>query len=315
MKSVCIVVLNYNGISHLEYLIPSLEVALKFYQGECSLLILDNSRTKDDEIWLNANYPHIKVISAPKNDYLFSYNWLLPQLSEEIIILLNNDLKVSENFIEPLVRHFNYDDVFAVSATSLDWEGKHFTCGPSLLSRQYTLYRWGYDCDRQELSHTLFTSGGFSAVDRAKFIEIGGFNDLFYPAYCEDLDLGFRAWRKGWRCIFEPNSKVYHRSQGSWGKEKYRYVEQINLRAELLFVWSSLPPIGFFLQRFLMMLWIFYLNTSSGKWWCIVVWYRTWIEWLSKTNQYKWMKITNEELQCLERKLLTSVSNPNKDAL
>lgn len=307
MKSVCIAILNYNGIQYLKYLLPSVESAAKIYQGSCRIIVLDNSPSDIDKSWIELYYPNIEVVSAPKNDYLFSYNWLLPQLSEEIVILLNNDLKVSDSFIEPLIRHFNYEDVFAVSATSLDWIGGKFTCGPSLLSRQYTLYRWGYDCNRQEISHTLFASGGFSAVDRTKFIEIGGFNDLFHPAYCEDLDLGFRAWRRGWRCIFDPNSKVYHHNQGSWGQENSRSVEQINLRAELLFVWSSLPPIGFSLQRFLMMLWVFYLNARSGKWWCITVWYRTWIEWLSKKNKYKSMKASYEELQFLEEKLLTSV--------
>ena len=42
------------------------------------------------------------------------------------------------------------------------------------------------------------------AVDRNKFVELGGFNRLFAPAYCEDVDLCFRAWRQGWRCIYDP---------------------------------------------------------------------------------------------------------------
>ena len=306
MKSVCIAVLNYNGISHLQYLIPSLEIAVNLYSDICSIVILDNSPTNSDREWMEINYPHIKTIPAPKNDYLFSYNWLLPKLSEEIVVLLNNDLRVASDFIEPLISHFKHDDVFAVSATSLDWEGINFTCGPSLLSRQYTLYRWGYDCERQETCHTLFASGGFAAIDRAKFIEIGGFKDLFYPAYCEDLDLGFRAWRKGWRCIFEPNSRVYHRNQGSWGKEKSETIEKINFRAELLFIWSSLPPLGSVLQRFLMTIWIFYLNARHGKCWIITVWIKTWIEWMSKKNRYKSMKASKEELKHIEAKLLSS---------
>jgi len=308
MKSVCIAVLNYNGIDHLKYLLPTIEVALTNYKGLCRAIVLDNSPGDKDKIWIESHYPSIQVISAPGNDYLFSYNWLLPQLSEEIVILLNNDLKVADNFVEPLIHHFDYDDVCIVSATSLDWEGHKFTCGPSLLSRQLTLYRWGYDCDRQQLSHTLFASGGFSAVDRKKFIEIGGFNDLFYPAYCEDLDFSFRAWRKGWRCIFEPNSKVYHRNQGSWGREKSIIVEKINLRAELLFVWSSLPPIGSVAQRFFMTVWIFYLNARYGKWWATITYCQTWIEWCFKKDKYKSMKISSEEFQCLEQKLLTVVS-------
>jgi GT2 family glycosyltransferase len=309
MKSICIAILNYNGVHYLQDLLPSIEYASRRYKGLCKILVLDNSPSDEDRFWLQENYPDIEVISAPCNDYLFSYNWLLPQLSEDIAILLNNDIKVDQDFIEPLIEHFKADDVFAVSATSLDWEGNKYTCGPAFLSQEYTLYRWGYNCSYQQVSHTLYASGGFSAFDRQKFIELGGFNQLFYPAYCEDLDLGFRAWRKGWRCIFEPRSKVYHYNQGSWSKEKSEKVEKIRIRAELLFVWSSLPPIGSFLQRFVMTGWIFYLNLRNRKWWAIGVWFKTWLEWqrISLQDNYKLIKATSAEIESLEQRLMTPV--------
>lgn len=306
MKSTCIAILNYNGISYLKDLLPSVQVAVKKYSRVCKIIVLDNSPTDHDQLWIRRYYPDIIVTPAPKNDYLFSYNWLMPQLKEDIVILLNNDLKVDPDFIAPLVAHFESKDVFAVSATSLDWSGENYTCGPSFLSQEYTLYRWGYDCSSQKTSHTLYASGGFSAFDRRKFIKLGGFNQLFYPAYCEDLDLGLRAWRKGWRCIFEPKSKVFHHNQGSWGREKANTVAKINYRAELLFVWSSLPPLGNFIQRLFMTLWVFYLNACHGKWWCVVVWCKTYFEWCLKREQYKPLKISVEELKILREKLTFS---------
>jgi GT2 family glycosyltransferase len=303
MKSVCIAILNYNGSRYLKDLLPSIESALRVYPEKCNALILDNSPDNQDRLWLKANYPSIKVIKAPRNNYLFSYNWLLPQLCEDIVILLNNDLKVSEDFIQPLVQHFESEDVFAVSATSMDWEGKKYTCGPAFLSQEYTLYRWGYDCSCQRVSHTLYASGGFSAFDRKKFLQLGGFSPLFYPAYGEDLDLGFRAWRQGWRCIFEPRSIVYHYNQGSWGREQSQKVAKINYRAELLFVWSSLPPIGNWVQRFLMTLWVFYLNFCNGKSWCISLWLKTYLEWIFKYRQYNHFKISHRELNLLKKKI------------
>ena len=303
MKSVCIAILNYNGIEYLKDLLPSIQAAVKRYLGVCEIVVLDNSSTNQDQLWIHKYYPEVIVIPAPQNDYLFSYNWLLPQRKEDIVILLNNDLRVSEDFIEPLVIHFEAEDVFAVSATSLDWEGSKYTCGPAFLSQKYTLYRWGYDCSCQQVSHTLYASGGFSAFDRKKFLQLGGFNPLFYPAYGEDLDLGFRAWRQGWRCIFEPRSKVYHYNQGSWGREQSQKVAKINYRAELLFVWSSLPPLGNWVQRFLMNLWVFYLNFRHGKSWCILLWFRTYLEWFLKCRQYNYLKISSQELDFLKKKM------------
>ncbi len=219
------------------------------YPGPCRALVLDNQSSQGNVDWVRSRYPEIDVASARANDYLFSYNWLLPQLPEEVVVLLNNDLRLTPGFLNPLVRHFDQGDVFAVSAASLDWEGNKSTCGPAELTHQHGWYRWGYNTTRQELSHTLFASGGFSAVDRQKFVDLGGFNRLFYPAYCEDLDLGFRAWRRGWRSVFEPASLVFHRENGSWGTMAESAISPLNFRGQLLFTWLSLPPAAGFAER------------------------------------------------------------------
>jgi GT2 family glycosyltransferase len=204
-------------------------------------VVLDNRSTKDDVAWVAREFPSVKVWVAPRNEYLFSYNEYAEQSTAEVLVLLNNDLKLCENFLPPLLRHFKQEDVFSVGATSLDWEGKEFTCGPSILRYQNGFYDWKYDCSRQELCHTFFTSGGFMAVDRVKFLKISGFDRLYYPAYVEDVDLCFQAWRRGWRCIYEPASRVLHREGGSWKAEKDSNLDAKLLRNSLLFQWLNLP--------------------------------------------------------------------------
>ncbi len=239
MDSVSLAILNYNGRKHLEYLLPTACAAAKNYPGSCSVLVLDNRSTDPDVEWIRREFPAVRVVVAPKNDFLFSYNWLLPQLPEEIVVLLNNDLRVDKQFLEPLIQHFKSPDVFAVSASSYDWEGRERTIGPARLIFCNGFYGWKYEPGRQEPCHTLFTSGGFMAVNRQKFLELGGFNRLFHPAYCEDLDLCFRAWRRGWRSIYEPASVVWHREQATWSADKV--TNKLQLRNSLLFQWSSLP--------------------------------------------------------------------------
>ena len=236
-----LVILNYNGRHHLEHLMPTALCETHNYGLSCKVVLLDNRSTMDDLAWVAREFPMVKVWLAPRNDYLFSYIEYAKQSTAEILVLLNNDLKLCENFLPPLLRHFAQSDVFSVGATSLDWEGNEFTCGPSILTYQNGFYDWKYDCSRQELCHTFFTSGGFMAVDRKKFLELGGFDRLYYPAYVEDVDLCFRAWRKGWRCIFEPSSKVLHREGGSWKGVKDSSLDLKLLRNSLLFQWLSLP--------------------------------------------------------------------------
>jgi GT2 family glycosyltransferase len=307
MKPVCLAILNYNGIRHLEHLLPTVETVVAAYAGACRAIVLDNSNTQSDKDWIQQHYPSIEVISAPSNNFLFSYNWLFPQLTEEIVVLLNNDLRLSPNFLNPLVEHFSQEDVFAVSATSMDWEGQRFTCGPVELINHHGWYSWSYNTQQQELSHTFFASGGFSAIDRQKFLDLGGFNPLFHPAYGEDLDLCFRAWRRGWKSIFEPNSVVYHRESGSWNATQAdQTATKLIFRTQLLFIWFTLPPGAPTIERYAMYLRLIYFKLFNQQRWQLKVWLDAIGTWLKQRQQYLWMKTTQDELQTI----LASIRKP-----
>src|SRR5690349_18868645 len=201
MKSVCLSILNYNGKEHLRHLLPTACAAAEKYPDGCSVVILDNQSPQDDVSWIRREFPSVEAIIAPQNDFLFSYNWLAKRRDQDILLFLNNDLRVDQDFIAPLLQHFESPDVFSVSARSYDWTGAQVTSGPARLEFKNGFYSWTFDKRQQKTCHTLFTSGGYMAVDRKKFLELGGFNRLFAPAYCEDVDICFRAWRRGWRCI------------------------------------------------------------------------------------------------------------------
>jgi len=193
MTEVCLAILNYNGKRHLEHLLPSVSKVLHSSSARRSFVLLDNRSTEDDVEWLQSRFLFVKVILAPENVFLFSYNWILRGLYEKWVVLLNNDLRLHEHFLEPLLKHFESPDVFSVSAASFDWEGTRITSGPARLTFRNGFYDWPFDISVQVPSHTLFTSGGFMAVDRQKFLKLGGFSRLYSPAYCEDLDLCFRG--------------------------------------------------------------------------------------------------------------------------
>jgi GT2 family glycosyltransferase len=294
MKSVCFAILNYNGVHHLEHLMPT---AFAAAQG-CPVVVLDNRSTQDDVRWLAAHFPAAETIVAPANDYVFSYHWLLARRTEEIVVLLNSDLRLDPGFLPPLLRHFEADDVFAVCATSRDWDDTRFTCGPARLRSHHGHYYWPYETERQERAHTLFASAGFMAVDRKKFLELDGFNPLFRPAYGEDLDLGFRAWRRGWRNIFEPASLVYHLENGSHGPRAARLIE----RSRLLFQWSTLPPAAPPLEAALFRLWRSLRQPSLGA-----IWLSTWREWQRVRQNYGSLNTSRAELDEIVRRIAAPV--------
>ncbi len=227
MKTICLAVLNYNGTQYLENLISTLLTALEVYEGQGTIVILDNQSTDNDVEWLKQRYPTekykcIEIIVAPENDYLFSYNWLAEQRDEEIIIFLNNDLIVHQNFIKPLAQYFDHDDVFAVSSQSYNWEGTEVTSGPAEIYFHHGHFYTVFNRSKQYVCYTLFASGAHMAVDRAKFLCLEGFDRAYYPAYCEDMDLCYRAWLRGWKSIYEPQSQCRHHESSSFGQRAQR---------------------------------------------------------------------------------------------
>lgn len=241
---VCIVILNWQGQKYLSESLPSIIEAINTFSGSCSIILLDNNEDDDsDRVWVREHFPSVQVIQAPRNDFLYSYNWLFEKLEEDVVILLNNDVKVDPQFITPLIQHFRNSDVFAVSSRAYDWDGENLESGPHKIMCHRGWFYYLPDFDKQETSYTLFACGGYMAVDRKKFLDLGGFDYLFYPAYGEDLDLCYRAWLKGWQSIYEPESVVYHLKSASWdntdntGNSKYRYL---NLKAAFLFQFKYL---------------------------------------------------------------------------
>ncbi len=220
MTDVCVVVLNWNGLAHLPLLIESLQQAHQAYEqqhlGVCRLIVLDNPGPTDDGEWIHTHHPDVECIRAPRNDFLYSYNWLLPQLAEPYVVLLNNDLRVDKQFLQPLIQPFlAHDDVFATSARSLSWDGESENGAAFSVNGRRGWYWWKMDSS-SSITPTLFAVGGYMAVDRAKFIALGGFDPLFFPAYGEDIDLCLRAWERGWPSLYIPESVVYHRQGASW---------------------------------------------------------------------------------------------------
>lgn len=230
---VCLAVLNWNGRHHLEILIPGLLEASDAYPGKATVVVLDNPSDADDLTWLQETHPRVVGIRASANDYLYSYNELLADRSEEIVVLLNNDLRVDRDFLRPLVEPFREDDVFAVGAKSLEWDGSAASSEAYRARRHHGWYFWeGFASDVP--CPTVFAVGGFAAVDRCRFLELGGFDRLFHPAYGEDSDLCLRAWERGWRSIYQPASVVWHREGASWNGEQARKRNYLMTRAQYL---------------------------------------------------------------------------------
>jgi GT2 family glycosyltransferase len=252
--SACILVLNYNGRSHLEDCLASALVAARRYSGECAVVCVDNRSTDGSGQYVRDTFPDVEVVETPVNDFLFSLNAVVEQRREDVAVVVNNDMRFDEDFVGPLTAHFERPDVFAVGAAILDWSGATDTVGPRCARlHQCWFYKW-WSYDRQLPALTLEACGGAAAYRRRMFVELGGFDPLYRPGYYEDLDLSYRGWARGWTVIYEPRSRAFHKESvsmlaryGDTGKARLLY------RNHLLFTVKNIGGPGF-LVGFLLLL-------------------------------------------------------------
>lgn len=209
--SCAILVLNWNGRRHLDILLPSLRAAVARVGSPVPIVVVDNRSTEPDVAYVRETFPDVEVIVAEHNDYMFSLNPAVAARAEEVVVILNNDMRVAEDFLPPLLEHFADPSVFAASAHVFEWDGSAPQIGQRLIDyRNYWLY-YSRNVDLSSPRYTAEAGGGCTAYRRSAFVELGGFDPMFRPAYFEDFDLTYRAWQSGWKSIVEPRSVIYHR--------------------------------------------------------------------------------------------------------
>ena len=244
MKRAHMLVLNYNGRALLEECMPSLVAAAKRAKHPTRLTVIDNCSKDNSVAYVRERFPGVGLYEALENRVLCSFNECVRGLDEDVVILLNNDIKVQENFVDPLVEVFeNRADAFLASSRSFLFDGG-FEGGKSLFFMKHGLF--GTTCrfpghEKFQESFGLTHQAGYGAFDRQRFLDLGGFDDLYLPGRLEDSDLCFRAWRRGYRGYYQPRSVVYHKGGASFlARFGVSKTLSINFRNTFLFMWKNL---------------------------------------------------------------------------
>jgi len=186
-------------------------------------------------------FPRVNLIQHETNlRFGVACNTGVKAAKADIVILLNSDVVPKRNFINYLEKHFQDPSVFSVGCKEIEIKNREEVISGRTEGEigRGLLVHW--QPKDQSSQNTLWTFGGSMAVDRKKYLQLGGFDVLFAPAYWEDIDLSFRAKQKGWKIIFEENSVVYHNHETTnlsvFGK---RQMEILSYRNQLLFAWKN----------------------------------------------------------------------------
>jgi len=251
-------VLNYNGSEYISKCLTSIVEAARVSSHECQLAVVENCSSDGSIEVVHREHPSLPVIEMDQNLVLCSFNKVVRDSRADIVFLLNNDLMVDPSFIDPIAKIFaEHKDAFLVAPKSYLLDGS-YEAGRSRPFVTLGLFRTtcrfnGFEqfVDRQGMTF----SSGFGGFDRQKFLQLGGFDDLYLPGRLEDVDIAYRAWRKGWKCYYEPKSVVHHIGGKSF-TERFgkRGTMELAHRNTFLFMWKNIRDPGYLKAHFLWLL-------------------------------------------------------------
>ena len=256
-----LIVLHYNRCDLLKRFLPSVVAAAKKSRFSCQVTVLDNGSRDDSLAYVRSEFPEVEIDVAKENRVLCSFNDCVAKSSGDIVILLNNDMELASGFVDPLIEPFlGKDDVFFV-ATHEDRAIASFRHGLLAADIQYR----GHEVLNWEPGYTL--SAGVAAFDRRKYLELGGYDDLYLPGRYEDVDLCFRGWKRGWKGIYQPASKKMHLGSASFDEAFEGHATQAMVfRNAILFTIKNITD-PFLLARFFLGIPLrLFAAIFSGKW-------------------------------------------------
>ena len=244
-RAASVVIPNWNGRDLLEKYLPSVCAALAG-NPDNEVIVVDNGSTDQSAEFVRKHFPQVKLLALATNlGFGGGSNTGFQNAKNDIVVLLNSDMRVEPDFLQPLLDGFTDDKVFAVSCQIFfsDPNKKREETGltQSTWEHGHLRLRHVIDTEIEQLHPCYYGGGGSCAFDRRKFLSLGGFDHVYKPFYLEDTDLGHMAWKHGWKVLYQPASKVWHEHRGTIGKHfDDAYIQSIVKKNFILYIWKNI---------------------------------------------------------------------------
>ena len=235
-----VIIPNWNGQKLLEKNLPIVIEA----SGAAEIIVVDDNSPDQSNLFLKANFPRVKVISHRKNlGFGAACNTGVAAAKGHLVALLNLDVVPEKGFLEKVKDHFHSPEVFAVSFNEpqnswarISWRNGFFE------------HELGERTDKTHISG--WANGGSALFRKSMWLKLGGFDELFRPFYWEDIDLSYRAWKRGWKILWEPKAVVHHQHESIIGKHFSRnFIDFVSQRNQLLFIWRNITDEKMFAEH------------------------------------------------------------------
>lgn len=249
MQKIAIVILNWNGASLLERFLPSVTQ----FSNEADLYVADNASTDNSIAFIKEHYPDISIVQNKENGgFAKGYNDALQHIDADIYCLLNSDVEVTENWLNPIQEIFSLNSKTAiVQPKILDLKQRtHFeyagAAGGYIDQFGYPFCRGrifqALEEDQGQYNDTkeiFWATGACMFIKKDVFNELQGFDEAYF-AHQEEVDLCWRAKNKGHKVFYVGASHVFHMG-GSTLSNMNPKKTYLNFRNSLFSITKNLP--------------------------------------------------------------------------
>jgi GT2 family glycosyltransferase len=234
----------------LEQFMPGV---IKSVYPNLQLIVGDNNSTDDSVAFLKANYPQVRVIVNDHNyGFAEGYGRVLDQVEADYYVLLNSDVEVPENWIQPVIDAMEVDSNIAVAQPKIKWQknksqfeyagaaGGYLDLHGFPFCRGRLFDTVEIDTNQYEDQREIFWASGAALFVRSKcWKEAGGLDPDFF-AHMEEIDLCWRLKNLGYKVIYCPKAEVYHVGGGTLNANN-PYKTYLNFKNNLVIMQKNLP--------------------------------------------------------------------------
>ena len=214
MDKVAVVILNWNGKEIIDTFLPSVIE----HSPNATIYFADNASTDGSVPFIKQNYPSVKIIQNSLNHgYANGYNTALKQIKAEYYILLNSDVEVTQNWIDPIIQLMDQDHSIAASQPKiLSYKAKdqfeYAGAAGGFIDKDGFMFCRGRMFDHFEtdqgqyngVAEIFWATGACLFIRADLFHDIGGLDEDFF-AHMEEIDVCWRLKNKGYKIYYSSN--------------------------------------------------------------------------------------------------------------
>ncbi len=249
-----VIIPNYNGMAFLEDCLSTLETN-KTADFDFEVIVVDNGSEDGSAELVKEMFPDVRIIALDKNTgFAAAVNRGIEESASEYVLLLNNDIKVREDFVRRLEETIDSDTkLFSVNSLMLSMADSSVLDGAG---DYYCALGWAYAYGKGKKADSVIKSGrrkifsacgGASIYRRSVLNETGLFDEAHF-AYLEDIDLGYRARIHGYRSILEPAAVCEHAGSGFSGSRYNEFKIDLSSRNSIYLIYKNMPFLQFLIN-------------------------------------------------------------------